>query len=263
MDAGGGGGSHEEPPDLAICGEQRLPPLQGMGAGQSGHQLQLMQAMILNDDALAIEDVLSFWFEDPVQHPEQLLAKFQRWYLGGAALDAEIGERFGALIAAALDGQLQHWCATPRGRLALIVLLDQFTRNIHRGTPRAYAGDRAALALALQALADDGFHAHSLEEQLFVIMPLVHAEELPLQVRAVELVRQLLERAPPALREPWQRGYLRAQHYRSVIARFGRFPQRNAILGRPSSSEEQAFLDEEALRPGPLAPASPANSAES
>lgn len=197
-----------------------------------------------------------------MQHAEQQLEKFRRWYLGGAELDAEIRERFGALVAAALDGQLRHWRATPRGRLALILLLDQFTRNIFRGTPRAYAGDPAALALAREALAEEG-SASSLEERLFMLMPLVHAEDLALQSQAVELARQLLERAPAALSEPWQRGYARTQHYRSVIERFGRFPQRNAILGRPSSAQELAFLAEEAQRPGPLAAASPANSAGS
>lgn len=219
-----------------------------------------MQAVILNHDSLAIEDVLYFWFGTPVQQAAEQLEKFRRWYLGSAELDAEIQERFGALIEAALAGQLEHWRASWRGRLALILLLDQFTRNVFRGTPRAYSGDRAALALALEALDDGSWLAHSQEEQLFVMMPLVHAEDLTLQERAVELASGLLERSPPALRDPWHRGYARTQHYRSVIARFGRFPQRNAILARESTSEELAFLAEEAQRPGPLAPASPPGS---
>ena len=180
---------------------------------------------------------------------------------GRSGAGAELRERFGALVEAALAGQLEHWRATWRGRLALILLLDQLTRNVFRGTPRAYSGDRAALALALEALDDGSFGAHSQDEQLFVMMPLVHAEDLGLQERAVELARGLLERAPEALRETWQTGYARTQHYRAVIARFGRFPQRNAILGRPSTSEELAFLEEEQQRPGPLAPASPAGAA--
>lgn len=218
-----------------------------------------MSAPILDDDFLAIEDVLSFWFGAPAQQAAEQLEKFRRWYVGGAALDAEIRERFGSLIEAALAGRLSHWRGTARGRLALILLLDQLTRNVFRGSPRAYSGDRAALALALEALDEGSLGAHPLEEQLFVLMPLVHAEDLALQTRAVELARELLERAPPALSEPWQRGYARTRHYRAVIARFGRFPQRNAILGRPSSAEELAFLEEEAGRPGPLAAASPAS----
>jgi uncharacterized protein (DUF924 family) len=142
---------------------------------------------------------------------------------------------FGALIESALRGECDAWSATPRGALAQIVLLDQFTRNVFRDTPRAFAGDARALAVA-QALVDSGHdRALSLHERWFVYLPFEHAESLPLQDRSVALFTQLAANglvAPLA----W------AVKHRDVIARFGRFPHRNAILGRASSPEEESFL---------------------
>ena len=179
--------------------------------------------------------VLDFWFLPP-DNPGYGQSRAQ-WFRKDDAFDARIAELFGGLIAAALDGGLRDWEATPHGALARIIVLDQFTRNVHRGTPRAFAGDEQALALAV-ALTQDG-----LDQQLppmlraFAYLPFEHAEDLAMQARAVELF-QRLSQAQPGFESMLDY----AQRHQEVIARFGRFPHRNAILGRASTPEEVEFL---------------------
>jgi uncharacterized protein (DUF924 family) len=184
-------------------------------------------------------DVLDFWFGAPgsAEHGQAR----DLWFTKQDATDALIRARFGALIESALRGELDAWSGTPRGALALIVLLDQFTRNAFRDTPRAFAGDARALSVA-QAQVDAGHDlALSLNERWFVYLPFEHAESLPLQERAVALFTQL---AADGLTAPLEW----AIKHRDVVARFGRFPHRNAILGRASSPEEAAFLQQPGSR---------------
>jgi uncharacterized protein (DUF924 family) len=199
-----------------------------------------------------IDTIHEFWFARPAREPAALLAKFRRWYQGGAELDAKIRARFSSLIERALSGQLAEWQSGPRGRLALILLLDQFTRNAFRGMARAYAGDAAALELALPMLEDDVYRALDLEQRLFCVMPLLHSESLALHDRAVALSEAMVLDAASELRGCWQLGAQRTQYYRETIRRFGRFPHRNEILGRASSVEELAFIAEDAKRASPL-----------
>jgi uncharacterized protein (DUF924 family) len=171
-------------------------------------------------------------------------AKRQRWFQGGAAVDAELRERFGAEVEAALAGRLEAWAATPRGRLALVILLDQFPRNIFRGTPRAFAGDPHALRHAQAAVAaGEDTRLMSIERQ-FLYLPFEHAEDPAQQARSVALFERLAEQATPALREGLEEALDYARRHRVVIERFGRFPARNAALGRTSTPEERAFLVE-------------------
>ncbi|MDZ7652411.1 MAG: DUF924 family protein [Burkholderiaceae bacterium] len=184
-------------------------------------------------------DVLDFWFGAPGTGEHGCTRDL--WFTKQPATDALIAVRFGALIESALRGELDAWSDTPRGALAQIVLLDQFTRNAFRDTPRAFAGDAQALSIA-QALVDPGHdRALGLHERWFVYLPFEHAESLPLQDRAVALFTQL---AADGLDAPlaW------AIKHRDVVARFGRFPHRNAILGRASSPEEAAFLTQPGSR---------------
>lgn len=201
----------------------------------------------------SVADLLSFWFGDPAETPPQLLTKFQRWYEGSPQLDQEIRKRYGALVEAAVAGSLDSWQKSVSGRLALLVLLDQFTRNLYRGTARAYSGDAAALALAIDTIDSGAHHAYSLEERLFVIMPLVHAEDVAVLSRAVLFADEMTNEAPPELREPWAFGAQRVRKYQALIVRFGRYPGRNAALGRKSSAAELAYLAEEARLGSPLA----------
>ncbi len=206
----------------------------------------------MKDTKTAVADLLSFWIDAPAETVPQLLNKFRRWYEGGAELDAAIRDRFGAQVRAAVAGELDAWRDSVSGRLALLILLDQFTRNIYRGTARAYSGDPAALSLALDTIDRGDHRAYSLEERLFVLMPLVHAENVEMLALAVTLADEMARDAPPALREPWTFGAARVRKYHALIERFGRFPARNVALGRTSSAAELAYLAEEAGRGSPL-----------
>ena len=181
------------------------------------------------------QDVLDFWFLPP-DNRDYGQARGE-WFRKDDAFDAHIRARFGALIDAAIEGGLRAWEATPHGALARLIVLDQLTRNVYRGTPRAFAGDAQALALAV-ALTQAG-QDRLLPPMLraFAYLPFEHAEDLAMQARAVELF-QLLSQAQPGFD-----GMLDyAQRHQEVIARYGRFPHRNAILGRPSTPEEVEFL---------------------
>lgn len=189
-----------------------------------------------------IEDVLAFWFEKPATTTEEYGRKIRRWYMGGPALDTEIRSRFGSLVERALAGEVDDWKQTARGRLALILLLDQFTRSIYRDDPKMYSGDAKAQALAVEAF-DRGIDRElSVEERQFLIMPLTHAENLALQERSAAVMSALREEAADFQKPPLAMGVEQTTKYRELIARFGRFPHRNAILGRTSTPEEQAFL---------------------
>jgi uncharacterized protein (DUF924 family) len=166
----------------------------------------------------------------------------RRWFEGGAELDAEINARFGATVDAAMAGALDAWQGTPRGRLALILLLDQLTRNRYRGTARMYAGDAKAQAIALAGL-DAGEAAYlSAAERVFLITPLHHAENLALQRRARQETMALVAAAEGPWLELTDAPLEQTNKYNDVIERFGRFPHRNAILGRDNTPEEEEFL---------------------
>jgi uncharacterized protein (DUF924 family) len=192
--------------------------------------------------ALMVDEVLAFWFGERATTSEEFLRKIRRWFMGGPALDAEIRDRFASLVEQALAGELDDWSRTARGRLALILLLDQFTRSIYRDDPRMYAGDARAQALSTDAL-DRGMDRElPTEERHFLMMPLVHAEDLALQDRSVATVEALIADAPDCQQAALAMAIEQSRKYRDVIARFGRFPHRNAILGRTSTPEEQHFL---------------------
>lgn len=199
-----------------------------------------------------IEDVLAFWFGPPAASTEEFGRKIKRWYMGGPALDAEIRERFGALVEQALAGELDGWAQTIEGRLALILLLDQFTRSIYRNDPKTYAGDAKAQVLAVEAL-DKGLDKQlPVEQRNFLLMPLAHAESVALQERSVAEMDRLYADAADWQKKILEMGVEQTHKYRDLITRFGRFPHRNALLGRTSTREETAFLvDWDAkMRPG-------------
>ena len=169
------------------------------------------------------EDILHFWFEElsPAQHFAQ-----------EDAIDAMIRVRFGPIWQAAQHCELWEWRATPQGRLAEIVVLDQFSRHIHRGTPLAFAQDAQALVLAQELVA--GGHDATLPpaQRAFAYMPYMHSESAAIHAQSVQLFAQ-----------PGLEGNLRfALQHQAIIERFGRYPHRNAILGRASSDEELTFL---------------------
>ncbi len=186
--------------------------------------------------------VLQFWFGSP--DAPDVVAERQKvlWWGKDPEVDRLVAVTFGGLVEDALSGGLGAWSGEPRGRLALVLLLDQMPRNIHRGSPRAFAGDVRARALTLEALERSEHHALAPIERVFLYLPLEHAEDLELQQRSVALFSELAGEAGPGL-EPLFEGFLDyAVAHRDIIQRFGRFPHRNAVLGRVSTPEEEEFL---------------------
>lgn len=186
--------------------------------------------------------VLTFWLEDGLQRgwPSRNLG--EKWFGGGAALDQTIERDFGDKVRSALAGQLTPWQERPLDRLALVILLDQFTRNVFRSQAQAFAGDTRAQALVLDGISRGWDRQLPLAGTVFFYMPLMHAEDLALQDHCVTCFKTLAADAPPARRQGLQGNVDFAEKHRDIIARFGRFPYRNAALGRASSADELAFL---------------------
>lgn len=193
-----------------------------------------------------IESVLSFWFgNDPDGDiAATAKAKEELWWGGNRQTDELIRERFGDLHAQAVRGDLDAWLDTPRGRLALIIVVDQFSRNIHRGTPGAFAQDAIARRLCTEGLAAGVDEKLGLLERVFFYLPLEHSEDRADQARSLDVYASLTRAAPDALRELFDLYEKFAVDHQRVVDRFGRFPHRNAILGRVSTSEELAFLEQ-------------------
>ncbi|HTM28582.1 MAG TPA: DUF924 family protein [Rhodanobacter sp.] len=183
------------------------------------------------------QDVLDFWFAE---------ANAAHWFAADAGFDAQIRERFGETAKAAAGGQLDDWAATPSGWLALLLVLDQFPRNLYRNDPRAWAADAVAQRVALSGLARGDDRQLPAVQRVFAYLPLEHAEDSALQRRSVALFESLLAEAEPERRAEFENYLDYARRHREVIARFGRFPHRNAALGRPDTPEETRYL----ARPG-------------
>jgi uncharacterized protein (DUF924 family) len=179
------------------------------------------------------------------------MASVRRWFAGGADLDREIAGRFGATLEAALAGSLDSWAATPRGRLALVIVLDQFSRSALRDRARMYAGDARAQRLALEAFDAGLDRGLDYRERLFLSMPLLHSEDAALHERLADIAASLAADAPAVYAPMLAMHAEQVAKYREVIRRFGRFPHRNALLGRVSSAEELEFLEDWESRAAP------------
>ena len=194
----------------------------------------------------AARQVLDFWFGDGLARGWPSDNRQPLWFGTDAAQDQTLREHFGPLVDQALAGGLRDWENTLPGRLALVLLLDQLPRNLFRGQARAFAGDARAQRLALQAVSS-GLDRHlPTVGRVFAYMPFMHAEDLTLQAHCVRLFQDLLDHdhdhGPPTRREALA-GHLRyAVLHHDIVARFGRFPHRNAVLGRSSTAEEAQFL---------------------
>ena len=187
-------------------------------------------------------DVLTFWFPDLAGADHATMVAQFRWWFGGGS-DETIGTRYAALTERAARGELDGWADAPRSRLALIIVLDQFSRSLYRNTPQAFAHDPKALGLTLAGL-ENGHYA-ALEtpwEKTFFFLPLGHSEYLPYQERAVTLAEELVVSAPAKFRKILEHSASQARAHRDVIARFGRHPHRNMILGRSSTAAEVEYL---------------------
>jgi len=172
---------------------------------------------------MQMNDVLNFWFEElePIQ-----------WWKKDEVVDRQIGSRFGDIHRQAIAGELEAWRVTPEGRLAEVIVLDQFSRNIHRDTPLAFAFDGMALVLAQEAVRIGADQQMDFEKRVFFYMPYMHSESASVHETAV----QLFSRPGAEFNHEYE------LKHKAIIDRFGRYPHRNAILGRESTPEELEFL---------------------
>ncbi len=177
----------------------------------------------MND--ISVDEILQFWFED-IEH--------SRWFKKDAEFDRELEQRFGGVLTLAKNDRLDHWCSTPHGTLALIIILDQFSRNIYRDAPGAFEADPKALQLTVDGVQKGLDEKLTLEQRSFFYLPLRHAENLAMQDLGLAKTRELNDA-----------GYgtdKYALNHLAIIERFGRFPHRNSILGRRNTTAEELYL---------------------
>ena len=202
-----------------------------------------------------ISAITTFWLSDSRDGPDRALARHDWWYDGGPAVDEEIRVRFGDLVPRACERELMDWRYTPNGALALVLLLDQFTRNLCRGTPGAYSGDRCAFEVVRHAIGDGLDRKLHPVAAIWLYHPFHHAEDVAAQDRGLGLLRALRQHAEPVWHGYVERSIAGWTRHRDVVARFGRFPHRNAVLGRDSTMEERAHLAANHERFGQAPPA--------
>ncbi len=190
-----------------------------------------------------VDEILNFWFSDAADSANALRRQNAVWFGVDREFDHEVRQRFETTLELADTGACAHWESEPRSLLALILMFDQFPRNIHRGTPQAFDYDSKALDLSVRGVDAGVDRKLTALERVFFYMPLQHVESLNLQQRSVELNAALMDEGPPALRDYLAEAHGYAVSHRDLIARFGRFPHRNAVLARESTEEEVAFLE--------------------
>jgi uncharacterized protein (DUF924 family) len=201
-----------------------------------------------------IAKINEFWLGESQTNPEAAAARRDLWYRGGTPVDIEIRQRFGNLVAEACDGSFSEWRMTPEGCLASILLLDQFTRNLYRNTVDAYVGDGAAFQVALTAIEkslDRMLHPVS---RIWLYHPFHHSEQVANQDRGICLLHAIVCDAPREWHPYIKRSISGWTRHRDIVARFGRFPHRNEVLGRVSTEEELEFLSSsgESFGQGPV-----------
>jgi len=201
-----------------------------------------LDATITDEDQSRIEAILSFWFKEQELTAPQIDRRMDIWFGGDAVLDHEIEKEFANDIDAASEGRFDHWANDSHGRLALIILIDQFRRNIYRGTADAFSMDKLALKLCVEGAMEKKDKSLTPIQRVFFYMPLQHAESKKVQAKSVELYDRLAEAVSPTLRETFLTVAQFAELHRDIIDQFGRFPHRNVLLGRENTAEEAEYL---------------------
>lgn len=197
---------------------------------------------ITGADRDRIEAILTFWFKEQNLSAPQIDGRMDVWFGEDPVFDEEIVREFSAQVEDASAGRLDHWAGDSRGRLALIILLDQFRRNIYRNKPEAFALDKAALKLCVEGAMEKKDKGLSPIERVFFYMPLQHAESRKVQEKSVQIYDKLAEAASPTLRETFNTVAQFAELHADIVRQFGRFPHRNAILDRENTPEEAEYL---------------------
>jgi len=201
-----------------------------------------MDATITDDDQVRIEAILSFWFKEQELSAPKIDRRMDIWFGEDPIFDHEVKKEFGDDVEMASAGNLDHWANEPHGRLALILLLDQFRRNIYRNTPEAYAKDTMALKLCVKGAMEKKDKGLTPIQRVFFYMPLQHAESRKVQKKSVELYERLAQTVSPTHRETFETVAQFAGLHADIVERFGRFPHRNKQLQRQNTPEEDQYL---------------------
>lgn len=228
------------------CGARRGYPIIGCRLGLAAVRLYGRGRPTTTQCMTAsAEEVLEFWFGEPAANPAAVGALMKRWFSSDPQLDRLTRDRFAPTMTAAAASRLEGWEETPRGRLALILLLDQFPRDVYRGTAAAFAQDAKALALTTAGIAAALDQELRPLERLFFYMPMQHAESIIAQNRSVELFDELAQGAEmDFIAAALASSADHARQHRDIITEFGRFPHRNTLLGRSSTEAEVRYLEQ-------------------
>lgn len=199
-------------------------------------------ATITDDDQIRIDAILTFWFMEKELSAPQIDGRMDVWFGEDPVFDHEVVKEFSEDVDRASEGQLDHWAHEPRGRLALILLLDQFRRNIYRGTPDAYAMDKAALKLCVEGAMEKKDKGLAPIQRVFFYMPLQHTESRKVQKKSVDIYTRLAEAVSTTYKETFETIAQFAQLHADIVEQFGRFPHRNKVLGRENTPDEDEYL---------------------
>jgi len=197
---------------------------------------------INDNDQSRIEKILSFWFRERTLSAPQIDARMDVWFGDDPDFDAEILSDYAHDVERASDGELDHWAQTPSGRLALILLLDQFRRNIFRGTPEAFSKDKVALKLCIEGAMGNLDSGLAPIYRVFFYMPLQHAESRKVQEKSIGLFSKIANAVSPTYKETFETIAQFAELHADIVMQFGRFPDRNKMLGRDNTAEEEEYL---------------------
>jgi uncharacterized protein (DUF924 family) len=197
---------------------------------------------ITDEDERRINEILSFWFKEQELSAPQIDRRMDTWFGEDEVFDHEIRKEFADDVDKACKGQLDHWADDPRGRLALIIMIDQFRRNMYRNTAEAFSMDRLALKLCVEGAMEKKDKGLAPIQKVFFYMPLQHSESAKVQAKSVELFTRLAESVSPTYQETFLTIAQFAELHKDIIDQFGRFPHRNRLLGRENTPEEDQYL---------------------
>ena len=197
---------------------------------------------ITDEDVRRIDDILSFWFKEQELSAPQIDRRMDTWFGEDPVFDHEIRKEFADDVEKACKGQLDHWADEPRGRLALIILIDQFRRNIYRNTAQAFSMDKLALRLCVEGAMEKKDKGLTPIQKVFFYLPLQHSESAKVQAKSVELFTRLAESVSRTYQETFLTIAQFAELHKDIIDQFGRFPHRNKLLGRENTPEEDEYL---------------------
>ncbi len=195
-----------------------------------------------DEDLARIDEILSFWFKEQELSAPQIDRRMDTWFGEDPVFDHEIEKEFSGDVERACKGKLDHWADDPHGRLTLIILIDQFRRNIHRNTADAFSMDTLALKLCVEGAMAKKDKGLSPIQKVFFYMPLQHTESRKVQAKSVALFNKLAELVSPTYQETFLTVAQFAELHKDVVDQFGRFPHRNALLGRENTPEEDEYL---------------------